>query len=132
MSSDEVVLESGLIDTMVDLVVKNDEVETKIEQKTSYGLVLKELPKHLCYAFLGENSFKPIIYLQHLSDEIHEKLVEVLKRNIKAFVWCIDDIKGINPSICMHKILIEDDANPVVEHQRRLNPKMKEVVNRKF
>lgn len=56
---------------------------------------------------------------------MYEKLVELLKRNIEAFIWCIDDIKRINSSICMHKILIEDDAKPVVEHQRRLNPKMK-------
>ena len=28
----------------------------------------------------------------------------------------------------MHKILMEDNHKPVVEHQRRLNPHMKEVV----
>ena len=38
-----------------------------------------------------------------------------------AFLWSID-IKRISPSICLHKILIEDDAKPIVELQRRLNP----------
>ncbi len=38
------------------------------------------------------------------------------------------DIKGISPEICMHKILMEDDFKPSIEAQRRLNPKMKEVV----
>ena len=38
------------------------------------------------------------------------------------------DIKGISPTLCMHKILMEDDFKPTVEHQRRLNPNMKEVV----
>ena len=38
------------------------------------------------------------------------------------------DIKGISPSICMHKILLEDCSSNSVEHQRRLNPIMKEVV----
>ena len=30
----------------------------------------------------------------------------------------------------MHKILLEDDAKPVVQRQRRLNPAMKEVVQK--
>ena len=30
----------------------------------------------------------------------------------------------------MHKILLEDDAKPVVQPQRRLNPAMKEVVQK--
>ncbi|KAJ4702921.1 Retrovirus-related Pol polyprotein, partial [Melia azedarach] len=34
----------------------------------------------------------------------------------------------ISPSICMHKILMEENFRPVVEHQRRLNPNKKEVV----
>ena len=54
----------------------------------------------------------------------------VLKINIGAFAWCIDDIKGISPSVCMHKILMEDDVKPIVEHQRRWNPTLKEVVKK--
>ena len=38
------------------------------------------------------------------------------------------DFKGISPTLCQHKIKLEKDAKPVVDHQRRLNPKMKEVV----
>ncbi|XP_027166495.1 uncharacterized protein LOC113766511 [Coffea eugenioides] len=38
------------------------------------------------------------------------------------------DIKGINPSVCMHHILLEPEAKPVRERQRKLNPAMKEVV----
>src|SRR3954469_18162110 len=34
----------------------------------------------------------------------------------------------ISPSICQHTINLEPDAKPVVDHQRRLNPKMKDVV----
>ena len=37
-------------------------------------------------------------------------------------------MKGISPSLCIHKILMEDNHKPVVEHQRQLNPNMKEVV----
>ena len=42
----------------------------------------------------------------------------------------IEDLKGISPSICMHKILYEDNAKTSIEHQRRLNPVMKEVVKK--
>ncbi|KAD3337792.1 hypothetical protein E3N88_33313 [Mikania micrantha] len=40
------------------------------------------------------------------------------------------DIKGINPSFCTHRILMEDEFKPVVQSQRRLNPNMQEVVKK--
>ena len=40
------------------------------------------------------------------------------------------NLKGINPSIFMHKILLEDNAKNSIEHQRRLNPVIKEVVRK--
>ena len=40
----------------------------------------------------------------------------------------LDDLKDISPTLCQHKINMEPDTKPVVDHQRRLNPKMKEVV----
>ena len=42
--------------------------------------------------------------------------------------WSLDDLKGIRPSMCMHRILLEDGHKPSVKSQRRLNPTMKEVV----
>ena len=35
------------------------------------------------------------------------------------------DIKGIKPSMCMHRILLEDYNRPIIEAQGRLNPTMK-------
>jgi len=46
--------------------------------------------------------------------------------------YTIDDLKGIQPFVCMHHILMEDDHKPSIENQRRLNPNMKEVVKKKF
>jgi hypothetical protein len=40
------------------------------------------------------------------------------------------NIKGINPSFCTHKILIDEDFKPVVQHQRWLNPNVQEVVKK--
>jgi hypothetical protein len=42
--------------------------------------------------------------------------------------YTLDDLKGICPTLCQHAINMEKDAKPVVEHQRRLIPNMKDVV----
>ena len=60
-----------------------------------------------------------------------KNLLRVLKKNKAAFRWVLTDIKGMNPSICMHKIMLEDEVKPTVQHQRRLNLTMKEVIWKK-
>ncbi|XP_075481125.1 uncharacterized protein LOC142521834 [Primulina tabacum] len=59
---------------------------------------------------------------------MEEKLLQVLKAHKKAFAWNVADIKGISPSICMHKILMEEKYSPLVQPQRRLNLKLQEAV----
>ena len=54
----------------------------------------------------------------------------MLRKYKEAIAWSIEDLKGISPSICMHKILLEGNAKTSIEHQRRLNPVMKEVVRK--
>ena len=58
------------------------------------------------------------------------KLLKILRKYKEAISWSIEDLKGISPSICMHKILLEDNAKTSIEHQRRLNPIMKDVVRK--
>jgi len=91
-------------------------------------LELKTLPDHLEYAFLAEDSKLPVIIAANSSPEQKEKLVSMLKRHKSALAWKISDIKGINPSLCRHKILMEDNFKSVIQPQRRLNLNMKEVV----
>ncbi|XP_070031630.1 uncharacterized protein [Nicotiana tomentosiformis] len=93
-------------------------------------LELKPLPSHLRYAFLGPNSTLPIIISSGLLDVHVEQLLQVLKECKNAIGWTIVDIKGISLTFCMHKILLEDRHKPSIEHQRRLNPNMKEVVKK--
>ncbi|XP_062094231.1 uncharacterized protein LOC133800291 [Humulus lupulus] len=45
--------------------------------------------------------------------------------------WTLADIRGLSPSTMMHRILMEDDAKPTIDAQRRLNPTMNEVVRKK-
>ena len=40
------------------------------------------------------------------------------------------DIPSISPSICMHRILLEDGFKPVRQPQRRLNPVILDVVKK--
>ncbi|GJV81129.1 reverse transcriptase domain-containing protein [Tanacetum coccineum] len=37
---------------------------------------------------------------------------------------------GINPEFCSHKILMEEDYEPAVQHQRRVNPKIHDVIKK--
>jgi len=52
-----------------------------------------------------------------LSDVEEEKLLRVLRDHKSALGWTISDIKGISPSIYMHKILMEDSFKPIVQPQ---------------
>ena len=54
----------------------------------------------------------------------------MLRDHKDAIGWSLADLKGIRPSMCMHRILLEDGHKPSVEAQRRLNPTMKEVVRK--
>jgi hypothetical protein len=91
-------------------------------------LKLKQVPAHLKYAYLGDNQTLPVIIASELSLGEEEKLVRVLRDHKTALGWTIADIKGISPSKCMHRILLEDEARPTRDTQRRPNPHMKQVV----
>ncbi|RVW26329.1 Retrovirus-related Pol polyprotein from transposon opus [Vitis vinifera] len=64
-----------------------------------------------------------------ISDHHQENcLMEVLKRCKKAIGWQISDLKGISPLVCTHHIYMEEEAKPIRQFQRRLNPHLQEVV----
>ena len=91
---------------------------------------MKELLSHLKYAFLEQEKGKPVIISAALTESEEQKLLEILMKYKEAIPWSIEDLKGISPSICMHKILLNDNAKNSIEHQRRLKPVMKEVVRK--
>ncbi|GJU24667.1 reverse transcriptase domain-containing protein [Tanacetum coccineum] len=93
-------------------------------------LELKDLPSHLEYAFLEGTDKLPFIIYKELKDEEKAALLKVLKSHKRAIAWKISDIKGIDPRFCTHKILMEDDFKPAVQHQRRVNPKIHEVIKK--
>ncbi|GJU11416.1 reverse transcriptase domain-containing protein [Tanacetum coccineum] len=91
---------------------------------------LKELPPHLEYAFLEENNKLPVIISKDLSQDEKTSLINVLKNRKQAIAWKLSDIRGIDPEFCSHKILLEDDYEPSVQHQRRVNPKIHDVIKK--
>nr|GEV63550.1 hypothetical protein [Tanacetum cinerariifolium] len=89
---------------------------------------IKDLPTHIEYAFLeGDDKF-PVIIAKDLSVEEKTALITVLKSHKRAIAWKLYDIKGIDPEFCTHKILMEEDFEPTVQHQRRVNPKLHDVI----
>ena len=57
-------------------------------------------------------------------------MCEIVRNRVKFMGWQISDIKGISPSIMMHRIHMEEGRRVAVERQRQLNPNMKEVVKK--
>nr|GEW54155.1 reverse transcriptase domain-containing protein [Tanacetum cinerariifolium] len=99
-----------------------------IEQPTE--LELKELPSYLEYAFFERIDKLPVIISKKLKDEEKSTLLKVLKSHKWAIALKTSDVKGINHPFCNHKILMEDDFKPTVQHQRRVNPKIHEVIKK--
>ncbi|KAH9649231.1 hypothetical protein KPL70_025906 [Citrus sinensis] len=95
-------------------------------------LELKPLPEHLQYIYLGENETLPIITAKTLTLDQQEKLIIVLRDHKTVIGWTIADIKRISPSMCMHRILLEEGSKPTRDAQRRLNPPMMEVVKKEI
>nr|GEX30369.1 reverse transcriptase domain-containing protein [Tanacetum cinerariifolium] len=92
---------------------------------------LKDLAPHLEYTFLEGDDKLPVIIAKDLSDEEKTILIKVLKSHKRAIAWKLFDIKGINPELCTHKIPMEDDFEPAIQHQRKINPKIHDVIKRR-
>ncbi|GJY00637.1 hypothetical protein Tco_0357655 [Tanacetum coccineum] len=116
--------------------MKNDDLKqvdvtmTKPSIEEPPELELKDLPSHLEYAFLEGTDKLPVIISKELKEEDKAALLKVLESHKWAIAWKISDIKGIDPSFYTHKILMEDDFKPAVQHQRRVNPKIHEVIKK--
>nr|GEW75418.1 reverse transcriptase domain-containing protein [Tanacetum cinerariifolium] len=93
-------------------------------------LELKELPSHLEYAFLEDSNKLPVIIAKNLKVNERDAILNVFKSHKRAISWKIFDIKGIDPRFCTHKILMEDDYKPAMQSQRRVNPKIHDVIKK--
>nr|GEV35391.1 reverse transcriptase domain-containing protein [Tanacetum cinerariifolium] len=113
--AEDVFVKVGKFHFSTDFVIVDFEVDPRqgevVKAKSSIEeppeLELKELPSHLEYTYLeGVDSYH------------------------WAIAWKITDIKGIDPRFCTNKILMEEDYKPAMQIQRRVNPKIHEMLER--
>ncbi|KAL4312223.1 hypothetical protein GQ457_01G020410 [Hibiscus cannabinus] len=127
-----------------------EEFETAAATETCLALMHNKVPakktdpgSFTIECFIGHNyptkalcdpgasiNLMPKSVFQKLAQE--KRLIATLRQHKEALGWTIADIKGINPTICMHKILLEDNHKPTVDAQRRLNQAMKDVVRKEI
>nr|GFA25275.1 reverse transcriptase domain-containing protein [Tanacetum cinerariifolium] len=104
-------------------------------------------------ALLNNDPAPPLLNQKHYFSEAHNDLKVVEPKNDKssddeppkvelkelpphldyaflAIAWKLTDIRGIDPEFCSHKILLEDDYSPKVQIQRRVNPKIHNVIKK--
>ena len=96
------------------------------------SLELKTLPSTLTYAILDEEKAKPLIISSKLDIKWEEQLLKVLRRNEDAICWTLIDLKGLDASICTHRIFLEDESRPVREAHRQINLKVWEAVKKEI
>nr|GEX25626.1 reverse transcriptase domain-containing protein [Tanacetum cinerariifolium] len=113
----------------MDIKVAKESKEKSFDEEPP-EVKLKELPPHLEYAFLGDNNKWPVIIAKDLSVDEKTALIKVLKSQKPTIAWKLTDIKGIDPVFCSHKILLEEDYAPKVQSQRRVNPKIHDVIKK--
>jgi hypothetical protein len=104
--------------------------EIKPEEPEVLEVDLKPLPKGLKYEFLGPDKTYPVIVSDELSPKENEKLLNLLKKHRKVIGYSINDLKGLSPTFCTHRIPMEDQCKPIVDHQSRLTHVMREVVKK--
>ena len=79
---------------------------------------LKKLPDTLKYAYVDEKKIYPVIITANLSEHEEKRLLKTLRKHRAAIGYTLNDLMGIIPTLCQHKIKLEKDAKPVVDHQR--------------
>ncbi|RDX76395.1 Retrovirus-related Pol polyprotein from transposon opus, partial [Mucuna pruriens] len=107
-------------------VCKCENPECSIEAEVQVA----EIENQLKYAYLDTEQQLPFIIANNLHREQEDKLLQVLRQHKKAIGWKLSDLPRINPSICMHRILMEEAAKPIRQQQRRLNPTILDVAKK--
>nr|GEV55663.1 reverse transcriptase domain-containing protein [Tanacetum cinerariifolium] len=123
-------VDQSYVDTEGDILLLeaflNDDPSSPPPNQGNY--LPEDFPSHLEYALLeGDDKF-PVIIAKDLSVEEKTALITVLKSHKRAIAWKLSDIKGIDLEFCTHKILMEEDFEPMVQHQRRVNLKIHNVI----
>ena len=77
---------------------------------------LKPLPPGLKYAFLHDNKTTPVIISDKLTESETRRLVAVLEKYRSVIGYSLQDLKGISPNLCTHRIPMGPEHKPSREH----------------
>ena len=78
---------------------------------------LKPLPPCLKYAFLHNNRATPVVISDKLIESETRWLAVVLEKYRSVIGYSLQDLKGIGPNLCTHRIPMEPEHKPSREHQ---------------
>jgi hypothetical protein len=110
--------------------VEFQDLQQEVRPETS-PIDLKQLPPGLHYVFLNGDRETLVIISDKLSKDETRRLVATLEKYRSVISYSLKDLKGISPSLCTHRIPMEQERKPVREHQRQLKNAMREVVKRR-
>ncbi|KAL3696451.1 hypothetical protein R1sor_010527 [Riccia sorocarpa] len=68
----------------------------------------------------------------HLSEEQKKGITKLLRDYSRVFAWTYEDMKGVPPKICQHKIKLLPSAKPLVQRPYRMNPNYAETVKKEI
>lgn len=71
---------------------------------------------------------KPLNINSSLILEQEKQLIQALQKFLDTFSWEYTDTRGIHLDTCIHHIYIEENARPVRQPQRRMNPTLREIM----
>nr|GFB76181.1 reverse transcriptase domain-containing protein [Tanacetum cinerariifolium] len=114
---------------LLEAILNTKTIKSSIDEPPE--VELKDLPPHLEYVFLEGDNKLPVTIAIESGDEEKSALIKVLKSHKRAIAWKLSDIHGINSEFRTHKILMEEDYKPVVQHQRQVNPKIHDIIKKR-
>ena len=108
------------IETCIEQVMTiNEEADFKELPLDEPTWELKPLPSTLKYAFLDSQQVKRVIIYSQLNEEQEKQLLDALRRNEQAIGWTLENLRGLDPSLCTYCIFLEDESRTMREVTRR-------------
>jgi hypothetical protein len=101
--------------SLADEEAEFQDLEQAVKPETS-PVELKQLPPGLQYVFLNGDRETPVIISDKLPNDETRRLIATLENYQSIIGYSLKDINGISPSLCTHRIPMEQDHKPIREH----------------
>ncbi|RDY08779.1 hypothetical protein CR513_06958, partial [Mucuna pruriens] len=104
--------ESGEVHNLSDFEDNKNDI-SDLDFEAELLEVINQVCKHEKSECSIDTKQLPIIIANNLHQEQEDKLLKVLRQHKKAIGWTLSNLPRINPSICIHRILIKEAAKPI-------------------